>query len=792
MLTKKKLIRITAALTLIIIALSIILSKIIFNSDRLTAIVIPRISQLLNRQVSAESVELSFLPTLGIRITGLRVSNPEEGKFSSPYLIDSKSIVIDARILPLLKNRLEINNVIFYSPRIYLEKNLNDQWNTDKLFSETYYNKNTTTRGSLSSLLLSNFEIDNGTINYISGRRALIFSASNINLKSRIKTVVTENKLVSETNLSVGQFELQVAGTTISFPNPLKLTAGFNYDRRHDLLTATTEDAKLFGVSFQAHIHASYFPQNRFTLDVENIDSSAMTLWDILPDFLRTSSKQESFKGNVTFGLKYNRSGFSQSLSLISTLKNVSLKLNSGDSLSAKLVSLRYYTDRDSSYLRTNVDSARLGLNNFTLSFSMSPPYSVTAFASANIDFHELGKSFDLLKRNNFEGSMRLRYALRYDSRRGESMSSGLLSLGNVLAEVPVGIDTLYKAEIDGAITFTNSTATFNKLLIKLGGTDAVLSGSAYNYIAILLGKRAVAPSFNIDIVSKTFNTIGIIPHMNLNPGKLFLAWFPAGSTALKLNLGTLILTNDTLKNVSASMNIENYFVKIRNLRYSSRTGNYSYTGWVDYSQDKRTTFSLKSLIFTGDFGKLFSKFLGRNEILGGQAKLFLNLNGVYLDSGLVDLATLGGSGKLQLSSATIRKYSVLTRLYNFLGADSADSLRINTAAVSFDLNDGRVYFNKFVLNGRPAEITLDGWHGFDGTLDYKIKMKMYPPLAFLVAKKMSATYSNSIPGKNGELLINLVVGGTTTDSRFTITSVHSSGDTPSRKPVLFKFPFQP
>lgn len=785
MLTRTKILRVVAGLTLTIIAVSIIFSKVVFNSDRLTSIVIPRISQLLNRQVSAESVELSFFPTLGIRITGLRVSNPENSKFSSPYFIDSKSIVIDARILPLLKNRLEINNVIFYSPRIYLEKNSRNQWNTDKLFSEAYYHENVSTKGSFSSLLLSNFEIDNGTVIYISQNRRLVFSAFNVDLKSRIKTVVKENRLVSETILSVGGLELQSGGTTISFPNPLELTARFDYDKRHDLLNITSQYAKLFGISLRANMQVSYFPQNRLSVDIENTDSSAMTLWDILPNFLQSSSKRESFKGKVVFNLKYTQTGSSHYFNFTSALKNVSLQLDSGDSLSTRLILLGYYSYQDSSYFRMRVDSARLGKNNFALNFSMSSPYFVSAFAAADIDFHDLVKSFDLLKRNNFAGNMRVRYALHYDSKKRQTVSSGLVSLGNVIAEVPVGIDTLYKAEIDGAITFNNTFAIFNKLLIKLGGTDMVLSGLAHNYIAVLLGQHTITPTFKFDIVSKTFNTIGIIPHMNLNPGRLSLAWFPMGNTALKLKIGTLVLVNDTLKNVVASLSIADYFVKINSLKYSSQTANYSFMGWVDYSQDNKSTFSLKSIISTSDFGKLFYKFLKRSEIQGGQARLILNLNGVYLDSGKVDLATLGGSGQLQLGQATLKKYSVLTKMYTYLGAANADSLRIISAAVSFDLTDGRVYFNKFRLHGKPVDIALDGWHGFDGTLDYKITMKVYPPMALAVAKSISKVYSNTIPEKNGNLMINLVVGGTTSDSRFTITAVRSiSASSPTH--ILF------
>ncbi|HQT92050.1 MAG TPA: hypothetical protein PL001_08480, partial [Candidatus Kryptobacter bacterium] len=69
----------------IVILVAIIFSRVIFSSDRLTALVLPKIGQLLNREVSAEQVELSFFPTIGIKITGLSVTNPSSLKFDSPY-----------------------------------------------------------------------------------------------------------------------------------------------------------------------------------------------------------------------------------------------------------------------------------------------------------------------------------------------------------------------------------------------------------------------------------------------------------------------------------------------------------------------------------------------------------------------------------------------------------------------------------------------------------------------------------------------------------------------------------
>ena len=159
--SRSRIVRIIASIVGIVIVATIIISKVVFSSDRLTALVLPKISQILNREVSAKGVELSLFPTIGIRITGFRISNPSSGRFESPYLLDAKSVVIDAKILPLLKNRLEINNIIFYSPTIYIEQNALGRLNTDRLLSSSYYRDAPNPGGSLSSLLLSNFEVSN-------------------------------------------------------------------------------------------------------------------------------------------------------------------------------------------------------------------------------------------------------------------------------------------------------------------------------------------------------------------------------------------------------------------------------------------------------------------------------------------------------------------------------------------------------------------------------------------------------------------------------------------------------
>ncbi len=168
---------------------------------------------------------------------------------------------------------------------------------------------------------------------------------------------------------------------------------------------------------------------------------------------------------------------------------------------------------------------------------------------------------------------------------------------------------------------------------------------------------------------------------------------------------------------------------------------------------------------------KLIRRYLGRVEIIGGSGKGVLTLNGVYSDSGKVDLASLGGRGQMKIFNVSIKNYAVLNKLYNFLGARGKDSLKLSNASFTFDVTDGRVYFNRLIAFGRPFDFKLDGWHGFDGTLDYKLAIKFYPPISSQITRYLKSSYPDLSPSSDGTLALGLVAGGTTNDARFTIVS---------------------
>ena len=782
---RARIVKYTALLIGLLILTAFILSKFVFSSDRLSALVLPRISQLLNRDVSAENVELSFFPTIGIRITGLRVSNPSNGKFDSPYLLSTKAMVIDAKILPLFKNRLEINNVIFFSPTVFVEQNGRNRLNTDQLLSDSFYRETGNVRGSLSSLLLSNFEVANGNFIWYNSKTGISLKFLNADLTSKIKTVVEENKLVLNSKVKIGKFELWKNNSQLYEGSPIDLEAKLDYDKRHDQINIESDRASVFGVALKSSMSLSLYPRAQFNIYAQNVDSSAQCLYNLLPMFLQNVIVENSIVGKLAFEFGYNRRDQNLTATLRVHLDDVRAQLLSGDSLSIREITGSYFLRNDSSSFAFSMPGAALGENFASVVFHIIPPSVGSVRVLLNAELEKLARSLGMPSSDKLSGSIRAKYRFDYDSRRKRTNADGLITFADALVQIPIGIDTLYTGECDGSVSLVNNRAFFNKLLVRLGASDVVITGTLTDYQNLLLGHGASMASVRLKMVSKTFSTIGLLPHMNLNIGREALAWLPEANISLDFNIGKFILPSDTVSKLSGSMEIQNYFVRLERLNYVSSVGTFSVSGWSDYGQEGKVTFGLRTMIATWSFGKLLQRYLGEREIVGGSGKGVISLNGFYDDSGRVDLASLGGRGQFTISNAQIKNYSVLDNLYGFLGAYGKDSLKINSAALAFDVNDGRIYFNKLISYGTPLDFRLDGWQGFDGTLDYKLTLRAYLPVSSLIVTHLRPSYPDLTLTPDGILGMSLVAGGTTSDARFTIvgfnTRLASTANDPSQ-----------
>ena len=106
-----------------LIVACVVTLKVLFTGDRLKSFIIPRIEGATHRAVSLNSIDLSIFPTLAIEVDGLTVSNRIGQGFSKDPMLQLDKLLLDVRLIELLKGNLEISTVTLEHPRLLVEVN---------------------------------------------------------------------------------------------------------------------------------------------------------------------------------------------------------------------------------------------------------------------------------------------------------------------------------------------------------------------------------------------------------------------------------------------------------------------------------------------------------------------------------------------------------------------------------------------------------------------------------------------------------------------------------------------
>src|SRR6266853_4303519 len=150
-----------------IIICGVIAAKIYFTSDRLKAIVIPKVEESTHRSASVGDISLSFFPSLAVSLDNLRISNQQGTTFERNEFVSLENLRLKLDILPLLHGNLEISYIILNHPRIYLEVAPDGAKNfSSKAAAKQGTKEVESEKSSAGELLLSNLEINDGEVEY--------------------------------------------------------------------------------------------------------------------------------------------------------------------------------------------------------------------------------------------------------------------------------------------------------------------------------------------------------------------------------------------------------------------------------------------------------------------------------------------------------------------------------------------------------------------------------------------------------------------------------------------------
>lgn len=216
-----KVVAILAIIMLLLVVGGAILAKILITPERIRATVVPLAQEHLGREVSLEKIEFSLFS--GIVLEGIEVKE----RNSAETFVRAERALLRYRLWPLLKLRLEVDEIALIAPHIRVVRHADSSFNFSDLVQPqpdmdipepAPAQENTATRAGAAAaaitLHIANLSLEDGTLEIIdhaiAPEKPQKHVLGNFNLKAR--DIALRQAFPLEMSASINGAELDVAG----------------------------------------------------------------------------------------------------------------------------------------------------------------------------------------------------------------------------------------------------------------------------------------------------------------------------------------------------------------------------------------------------------------------------------------------------------------------------------------------------------------------------------------------------------------------------------------------------
>src|SRR3989442_180327 len=216
---------------------AVVFAKLYFTSDRLKALIIPRIEQSTHREVAVRDISFTILPSLGVSIEGLNISNQKNRGFEREEFLSLDHLTLDVKILPLLSSRVDIKQIVLDRPVIYLEVTKDGVKNFSGNEPETGGPTGTSQeRGQAGAFLLSDLEIKDGELTYTDRKFDSRIAMNGLNASLRAASKPGENAFRLDETASIDKFSYGTLSSWYITDQPVTAQGSLDYQFDSDVL----------------------------------------------------------------------------------------------------------------------------------------------------------------------------------------------------------------------------------------------------------------------------------------------------------------------------------------------------------------------------------------------------------------------------------------------------------------------------------------------------------------------------------------------------------------------------
>jgi hypothetical protein len=668
---KAKVWLIVLSIPIILILGAVIALKLWFTPDRLKAMIVPRIEAATNRSVALNDISISVFP-LGVDIQGFSLSNREGEGFSRSPFVSLDQLSIRLSLMPLLQGKMEVSKVVLQQPEILVETNKAGVTNYSDM-TQSSGSESQSGSSSPAAFLLSNFQIVNGSVNYVDhkGNSAMRVRG----LDNAMSIAGSTDGIDVEGKASVADFSYGTVTTPLISGLRMALDHRIAYSRSQDVATVEKGELTVQDMALKVAGRISGLSKEARALDL-TVSSDKLNITDLLSLVPKEYMKKaEGLKGRGTAQVLLAITGVMTD----STQPDISGKVSSTnasiqyDRLPKPISNINIVAEFTRAKTKQEFTmekfSANLGENPINATMHMvnfeNPTLNLALNGSLNLA--EVGQYYPLEQGTELGGKMTADVKLN-----GKVKEPATIKASGTMGFQGVSINTAASPnpvkDLQGSITFNNQQIEAKKLSMNLGRSDLTLEFVMRNYLSMMSEDKSLPrPTARLTLISNHLFTGDVMPSDRKEkegprdtaaaPPKP-RAGVPLPNVDMDINaaIGTLTMEKFEFKNVKAAMRISDGVITMQNFALNAFGGAVVSKGALNLKEPKRPLFDLALDINGVEAQSLLPHFTSFGRRISGKLNMNTTMKGALNDTlGLVHSA-LNGLGSVQIADRTWRR----------------------------------------------------------------------------------------------------------------------------------------
>ena len=767
-----------------LIVLAVIGLKLYLTSDRLKALIIPRIEEATHRTVSVADVSLSVFPSLGVVVEGVKISNPPGAKFEQEEFLSLDRLVLDVKLFPLLKSKLEIDEVLLDHPKLYLEQTKEGRKNYSGAQAAGAPDTARIEMTGGAALLLSSLKIRDGEIEFVNKKSDSHLVLSGYNETAKAEVAAGSRDIHVETELTAEKLSYGTMSSNYIEDLPLKATGRITYASGRDVLTLDSVSVLLrdLPLSVRGDI-AGLMSVMTLDMTVTAPRAEMNSLLSLVPPDLLKASKGLKSSGDVKFSLiikgrssETDMPGVSGSFTVANgsiqysslpkaiTAVNVSGTFSKPEVLSGSAGPGEFSVDKFSAVLSGSEISGKVKVSNF------DDP-EVTAVFSGTMNLDEVKEYYPLEQGTELSGRMKADVSVEGKAKMPTSLkASGQIGFENVTVKTAGTAKPL--RNLNGTITFNNQIVESKGLAMAIGESDLSLSFVLRNYLSMAMGseKTSGKPSASLTLTSKVLRTADLMPASAPAPAgaqkkapEKSAGLVPGFDIDANVSVDRLVTEKFEFTNARGSVALSGGVATLKNFSVNAFQGTVITKGTLDARDPKKRPFDLDLQISGVEANSCLSRFTTFGKSLYGKLNMNTKLKGDLNDTLGINPQTLLGNGTVQVFDGKLAGFAVAGKLAEVTGLSELGQIQFKNWANAFEIANGRVMIKDLRINAGTTDFLAGGSQGLDGSLDYTMTVKL--PGATSDRLRLPGVAGEIVQyfkDKDGRLSLSFLVSGNT------------------------------